>query len=75
VFTDFQNAGYFRSRTRRRRPVPQANWVNTIHHGLPENLLTPHRRGKTTAPCSAAFAPGKGGSARHQDRHALLDFR
>ena len=24
-----------------RRPVPQANWVRTIHHGLPENLLTP----------------------------------
>jgi glycosyltransferase involved in cell wall biosynthesis len=24
-----------------RRPVPQANWVRTIHHGLPEQLLTP----------------------------------
>lgn len=24
-----------------RRPVPHANWVRTIHHGLPENLLTP----------------------------------
>jgi glycosyltransferase involved in cell wall biosynthesis len=24
-----------------RRPVPQANWVRTIHHGLPEKLLTP----------------------------------
>jgi len=24
-----------------RRPVPQANWVRTIHHGVPENLLTP----------------------------------
>ncbi|MGQ0683563.1 glycosyltransferase family 4 protein [Bradyrhizobium sp.] len=24
-----------------RRPVPQANWIRTIHHGLPENLLTP----------------------------------
>lgn len=24
-----------------RRPVPQANWVSTIHHGLPETLLTP----------------------------------
>ena len=24
-----------------RRPVPQANWATTIHHGLPENLLTP----------------------------------
>jgi glycosyltransferase involved in cell wall biosynthesis len=24
-----------------RRPVPHAGWVRTIHHGLPENLLTP----------------------------------
>jgi len=24
-----------------RRPVPQSNWVRTIHHGLPEKLLTP----------------------------------
>jgi glycosyltransferase involved in cell wall biosynthesis len=24
-----------------RRAVPQANWVRTIHHGLPEQLLTP----------------------------------
>jgi len=24
-----------------RRPVPHAGWVRTIHHGLPEKLLTP----------------------------------
>lgn len=24
-----------------RQPMPQANWVSTIHHGLPEHLLTP----------------------------------
>jgi glycosyltransferase involved in cell wall biosynthesis len=24
-----------------RRPLPQANFVATVHHGLPENLLTP----------------------------------
>ena len=24
-----------------RRPVPDAGWVGTIHHGLPERLLTP----------------------------------
>jgi glycosyltransferase involved in cell wall biosynthesis len=24
-----------------RRPVPQAGWIRTIHHGLPEDLLTP----------------------------------
>lgn len=24
-----------------RRPIPWANWIGTIHHGLPEHLLTP----------------------------------
>jgi glycosyltransferase involved in cell wall biosynthesis len=24
-----------------RRPIPQANWVRTIYHGLPQQLLTP----------------------------------
>ena len=24
-----------------RRPLPQARWVRTVHHGLPERLLTP----------------------------------
>jgi hypothetical protein len=24
-----------------RRPVPRAGWIRTIHHGLPERLLTP----------------------------------
>src|SRR5262249_3857653 len=24
-----------------RRPVPQANWLRTISHGLPQHLLTP----------------------------------
>ena len=24
-----------------RRPMPRANWVATVHHGLPERLLTP----------------------------------
>jgi glycosyltransferase involved in cell wall biosynthesis len=24
-----------------RRPLPQANWVRTVHHGLPERLLMP----------------------------------
>src|SRR5262249_52941088 len=24
-----------------RRPIPRANWVRTIHHGLPESLLKP----------------------------------
>jgi len=43
-----------------RRPVPHAGWVRTIHHGLPERLLTP----KDVKPSYFAFlgriAPEKG---------------
>ena len=27
-----------------RRPLPQARWLRTVYHGLPEQLLTPQRR-------------------------------
>jgi len=43
-----------------RRPVPQANWVRTVHHGLPVRLLEP----KPIKPSYFAFlgriAPEKG---------------
>jgi glycosyltransferase involved in cell wall biosynthesis len=43
-----------------RRPLPQANWVRTVHHGLPEKLLAP----KLIKPAYFAFlgriAPEKG---------------
>jgi glycosyltransferase involved in cell wall biosynthesis len=43
-----------------RRPLPRANWVRTVHHGLPINLLTP----KPVKPGYFAFlgriAPEKG---------------
>jgi glycosyltransferase involved in cell wall biosynthesis len=43
-----------------RRPLPQARWVRTVHHGLPERLLTP----KPIRPSYFAFlgriAPEKG---------------
>ena len=29
------------NKTAQRRPVTQANWIRTIHHGMPEKLLTP----------------------------------
>ena len=34
-----------------RRPVPRAGWIRTIHHGLPERLLTP----QPVAPAYFAF--------------------
>jgi len=41
VFSTFRHVPLVSISNSQRRPVPQANWVNTIYHGLPENLLTP----------------------------------
>jgi len=41
VFNTFRSVPLVSISNSQRRPVPQANWVGTIYHGLPENLLTP----------------------------------
>ena len=41
VFMTFSSVPVISISNAQRRPVPQANWVCTIHHGLPEKLLTP----------------------------------
>jgi glycosyltransferase involved in cell wall biosynthesis len=43
-----------------RRPVPQANWVRTIHHGLPEDLLTPQQVKPSYFAVLGRIAPEKG---------------
>jgi glycosyltransferase involved in cell wall biosynthesis len=41
LFSTFPNMPVISISNAQRRPVPHAGWVRTIHHGLPENLLTP----------------------------------
>jgi glycosyltransferase involved in cell wall biosynthesis len=41
VFSTFSQIPVISISDAQRRPVPQAGWVRTIHHGLPERLLTP----------------------------------
>jgi glycosyltransferase involved in cell wall biosynthesis len=43
-----------------RRPVPQANWVRTVHHGLPEKLLTPQPARQEYLAVLGRIAPEKG---------------
>jgi glycosyltransferase involved in cell wall biosynthesis len=43
-----------------RRPVPQANFIRTIHHGLPENLLTPRQVKPSYLAVLGRIAPEKG---------------
>jgi glycosyltransferase involved in cell wall biosynthesis len=41
VFSTFPNAPLISISDAQRRPLPHAGWRRTIHHGLPEALLTP----------------------------------
>jgi glycosyltransferase involved in cell wall biosynthesis len=43
VFDTFPEAPVISISHAQRRPVPQANWVRNIHHGLPAQLLGPRR--------------------------------
>lgn len=51
MFHTFSDAPVISISNSQRRPVPQANWVKTIHHGLPETLCTP----QGTTPSYLAF--------------------
>src|ERR1700684_3374091 len=60
VFDTFSSVPVVSISDSQRRPLPQANWVRTVHHGLPARLLTP----KPIKPSYFAFlgriAPEKG---------------
>src|ERR1700726_5293497 len=60
VFSTFSSIPVVSISNAQRRPVPQARWVRTIHHGVPEDLLRP----QAVTPSYLAFlgriAPEKG---------------
>jgi glycosyltransferase involved in cell wall biosynthesis len=60
VFDTFSTVPVVSISNAQRRPLPQANWVRTVHHGLPEKLLEP----KPVTPSYFGFlgriAPEKG---------------
>src|SRR6202167_1616202 len=60
VFDMFSSIPVVSISNAQRRPLPQANWVRTVHHGLPAQLLVP----KPVKPSYFAFlgriAPEKG---------------
>src|SRR5690349_21174777 len=41
VFDTFSDAPVISISNSQRRPLPQAHWVRTVHHGLPEEMLKP----------------------------------
>src|SRR6202051_3544641 len=60
VFTTFASVPVISISNAQRRPLPQARWVRTIHHGLPEKLLTPQPIKPSYFAFLGRIAPEKG---------------
>ena len=60
VFTTFASVPVISISNSQRRPVPHANWVRTIHHGLPEGLLGPRPVTPSYLGVLGRIAPEKG---------------
>jgi glycosyltransferase involved in cell wall biosynthesis len=60
VFNTFPSVPVISISNAQRSPVPQANWVGTIHHGLPEKLLTPRPVTPSYLAVLGRIAPEKG---------------
>src|SRR6266700_2544332 len=60
VFSTFASVPVISISNAQRRPVQQANWIRTIHHGLPEKLLMPKPVGQSYLAVLGRIAPEKG---------------
>jgi glycosyltransferase involved in cell wall biosynthesis len=60
VFTAFASVPVISISNSQRRPLPQARWVRTIHHGLPAQLLTPQPVKPSYFAFLGRIAPEKG---------------
>jgi glycosyltransferase involved in cell wall biosynthesis len=60
VFHTFSRIPVVSISNAQRRPVPQANWLRTVHHGMPEKLLTPRPVSPSYLAVLGRIAPEKG---------------
>jgi glycosyltransferase involved in cell wall biosynthesis len=60
VFATFPSTPVVSISDSQRRPIPNAGWVRTIHHGLPERLLTPQLVKQEYFAFLGRIAPEKG---------------
>jgi glycosyltransferase involved in cell wall biosynthesis len=60
VFTTFSSIPVISISNAQRRPLPQANFLRTVHHGLPGKLLTPKGGTPSYLAVLGRIAPEKG---------------
>lgn len=59
VFNAFRSIPVIAISNSQRRPVPHANWIRTIYHGVPEKLLEPRKVKPTYLAALGRIAPEK----------------
>src|SRR5215475_1950874 len=59
MFSTFSSIPVVSISDAQRQPVPHANWVRTVHHGLPERLLTPQPVKPSYLACIGRISPEK----------------
>jgi glycosyltransferase involved in cell wall biosynthesis len=76
LFDTFSSAPVISISNSQRRPLPQAHWVRTIHHGLPERMLTPQPAKPSYFAFLGRIAPEKGADrAIHIARHCGVPLK
>jgi len=60
VYATFRDAPFASISDNQRKPVPHLNWVRTVHHGMPANLLTPQPVRQEYAAFLGRISPEKG---------------
>ena len=68
VYTEFSEMPVVSISNDQRSPLPQANWVATIHHGLPPDVLEPRLRARRVPRLPRAHLPGEARRPGHRDR-------
>jgi glycosyltransferase involved in cell wall biosynthesis len=60
TYTTFKDAPYVSISDSQRKPIPHLNWVRTVLHGMPANLLTPQPVKQEYAAFLGRISPEKG---------------
>jgi len=60
IFSTFPDAPFVSISDSQRRPIPSLNWVRTVLHGMPANLLTPQPVKQEYAAFLGRISPEKG---------------
>ena len=60
VYNTFRDAPFVSISDNQRKPIPALNWIRTVQHGMPANLLTPQPVKQEYAAVLGRISPEKG---------------